>query len=300
MAPIGCEDSQYMNDRLQRAVERRPVASFFVLAFAFTWTFNGIVIGLDMEPSWTAWGIGIVGTFGPTVAAAIVLWLTGGDLRTWFDQLLLWRVRPRWYVATLGIPLLILAGTTVAYVALGGPFDPAQAPAVSMLVIGLVLASIFGSFQEELGWRGFAQPVMQERYGALGASVLIGVVWGLWHLPLFFSPAAPHADWTLLNQVLYFPSIVAMSVILAWIYNGSGGSVLLVTLGHAAINAWTMLVPIDAEVAIVDGAVDEGVVTLLVVPQMSLLILVAVVIAAVFGRRLASGPIPGPERAGLD
>jgi membrane protease YdiL (CAAX protease family) len=84
----------------------------------------------------------------------------------------------------------------------------------------------------------------------------VGVLWGGWHLPLFFDPAAIHSQWPLESQLAYFVGIVAFSILLAWVYNGSGGSILLAMLVHGTENAVGGLVPLDPERAIVDGVPD--------------------------------------------
>jgi membrane protease YdiL (CAAX protease family) len=88
---------------------------------------------------------------------------------------------------------------------------------------------------EELGWRGFALPRLQARHGALRASVALGVVWALWHLPLFAVPGAPQGQ---VPFSLFLAQAVALSVLFAWAYNGTSGSLPIVLLLHASVNTW--------------------------------------------------------------
>jgi membrane protease YdiL (CAAX protease family) len=100
----------------------------------------------------------------------------------------------------------------------------------SVMVLALTLV---GGGQEELGWRGFALPALQERYDALIASVVIGIVWAVWHLPAFAFSIPGYTG----SFALYTLLVVGISIVLTWLYNSSGGSVLLAMLLHGGINA---------------------------------------------------------------
>jgi membrane protease YdiL (CAAX protease family) len=144
----------------------------------------------------------------------------------------MWRVGVRWWVAILLVSILG-AGAVGMSVLLGG-----DSPDVTVTIPGGVALFVFFLFPgsaggEEIGWRGFALPHLQAARSALGASLVLGVVWGVWHLPLYLvgteiRPLSLFAPWVLLT--------VAVSVIYTWIYNGTGGSLLMVLLFHAASN----------------------------------------------------------------
>jgi membrane protease YdiL (CAAX protease family) len=239
-------------------VRSHRVASFFLLAYAIAWSLDAVVLVLGMEPSWTRWIIsGFLSALGPAIAAGIVLSTSGESLRDWLGRVVRWRVHPRWYAAAIGVPVIVAVGSGAVLQLVGGPvdfaafaFDPVS------LGIGILLGTTIGGGQEELGWRGFAQPELQEQYGGLRAAVLIGVFWGGWHLPLFFDPTAIHSQWPLTSQLAYFVGIVAFSILIAWVYNGSGGSILLAMLMHGTENAAGGLVPLDLERAIVEEVPD--------------------------------------------
>ena len=101
----------------------------------------------------------------------------------------------------------------------------------------IYLGNIFigGPIAEEFGWRGFALPKLQARIGALYAGLLIGVIWGLWHLPFFIFPEGASVIGNI-PFVWYLPLVTAWSVLFTWIYNNTNGSVLMMILFHAAIN----------------------------------------------------------------
>lgn len=274
-------------------VDNHPVAAFFVGAFAFTWIVSAPAA--FMEESWTPWVLIYIGSFGPPVSAAVVTWLRGDDVRAWARQIVRWRVGWPWWVAAFGIPIGIVAVTTVVLAAIGGPVDldqPLQSP-ILIAIVFIFGLTVSGGLNEEPGWRGFEQPYLNERYSAFTASLIIGVVWALWHLPYFLIPIAPHSGFTLANQVGWFVSIILLSVILAWAYNNTG-SVLIVMVLHAMVNTADILLPLTPDLLIVDGIIDETAVATVTVTQTLVTLLVVIAIVAYFGRKsLARGEIPG-------
>ena len=100
-----------------------------------------------------------------------------------------------------------------------------------LLLIALVIPAIL----EEVGWRGYALPRLQHSFGALRASLILGVIWAGLHLPLWLLPDFGFADQSI---PLYVVQVMAFSVVLAWLYNATGGSLLLTGIAHAAINGW--------------------------------------------------------------
>ena len=93
---------------------------------------------------------------------------------------------------------------------------------------------------EELGWRGYAQPQLEKRYSSFTAAVILGVLWGFWHLPNFFIPSMPHFEIPLVAFILYTTSL---SVLAAWVLKSTRGSVLLTTLLHGSTNTFGFLTP---------------------------------------------------------
>lgn len=166
------------------AMQRHPLGAFFVIAFAVTWAYEIVVFGL-LGAETILWSI--PATFGPAIAAVLVTHAVDGrpGLRSFLRRLVLWRVDVRWYLFALVVmPAVAVAGYVFMPDAKQNVDGGALAIAgtyVSMLVILMLL----GGGQEEPGWRGFALPRMQERWHPLKASVLLGVIWGVWHLPLF-------------------------------------------------------------------------------------------------------------------
>jgi membrane protease YdiL (CAAX protease family) len=288
---------------LRSRVAAHPIASFFVLAYAISWSIDLAVRFAGMEPSWTRWFFaGFLSALGPPIAAAVVIRVTGGSLRAWLSGLVRWRVHPKWYAAAVGIPVGLTLAAGVVALALGNPIDfgALSVGVLPTFLIGLVLATFVGGGQEEAGWRGYAQPALQERYGAFRAALVVGVLWGGWHLPLFFDPAAPHAAWSPLEQGLYFVGLTGFSVLLAWLYNGTGGSILLVMLMHGAENAAGALVPVDLDVVFVDGVYHAELLWGVYLGHALLTwVLVLVVLAAFGARHLARRSAPTVRSLGV-
>lgn len=277
-----------MASRVGNWIRSHRVASFFVLAYAISWSLDAAVLVLGMEPSWTRWIIsGFLSALGPAIAAGVVLSVSGDSLRDWLGRVVRWRVHPKWYAAAIGIPVIVALGSGAVLQLVGGPVDFASFAFDPMtLGIGILLGTTIGGGQEELGWRGFAQPELQEQYGGLRAAVLVGVLWGGWHLPLFFDSTAIHSQWPLSSQLAYFVGIVAFSILIAWVYNGSGGSILLAMLMHGTENAAGGLVPLDLERAIVEGVPDWVALAPMNVSHAALMWILALVVIGVTGTGL--------------
>lgn len=212
------------------AVDRHPVATFAVLAIAVSWTVWIPALSAINGPA--AKAALIPGAFGPLVAGAIITRLRGDSVRAWLSSTLSWRRSGRWYVAAATVPLGVAFGLGAVMVGLTGGFgDGTLRPALAAFAFNIVFATVLGGGQEEFGWRGFALPSLQARYNALTASILVGLVWALWHAPLFVF------DVYAMNPALYAVSVIAFAVILTWLYNSSRACVPVAILMHGSINA---------------------------------------------------------------
>lgn len=181
----------------------------------------------------------IIGGFGPLFSALAMTGYGAGKsgLRSLVGQAVRWRVPIRWYAAALLLPAAIRFAVLGLHILKGGAFpgltDIDRWLAVPMtFVFVLVLGGPLG---EEVGWRGFSQPRLQNRLGILQSSLIIGLGSALWHLPLFLISSTPQSH---LPLDLFIVRTIALSVISAWIWNRSGRSLLLVLLFHASLNTW--------------------------------------------------------------
>jgi membrane protease YdiL (CAAX protease family) len=173
----------------------------------------------------------LLGGFGPLIAAILAARFDAGGagVRGLFARMRIWRMRAIWYVVALGIFAAIYVAGTAAYRLFGGDdagrwlYPPENAQHVAaMIMMPLV---------EEPGWRGFALPRLQQRYGALRASLVLGVLWALWHAMMFILQGA-----TPVIFVVAMVNIVAGSVVFGWIYNRTRGSLLLAVLAHVGVH----------------------------------------------------------------
>jgi uncharacterized protein len=203
-------------------VERNPLISFFVLAYGLTWPVIPLVSVSQL--------LGLPALFGPALAAIIVTSLAEGKcgLKDLLSRLVRWRVGVRWYAVALGLPAVLALTTTGVQLLLGGS-AAVRLGGLSVLNF-IVFVFVVG---EELGWRGYALPRLLARRSALAASLILGVLWGAWHLPTFFVPGAPQYG---LSFSAFVILTVAYSILFSWVYIYTRGSVLISTLLHGSIN----------------------------------------------------------------
>ena len=212
---------------------------YFVLAFALTWALwvpaaleaRGLISSLPVPATF-------LGAFGPLVAAVLVTAQEGGraGLRSLLGRVLRWRVAPVWYgVAILG-PLALTLCAIALHVVLGGqpPSLGALIGFLPTLVVYVVYMMPTVALGEEVGWRGYALPALQARYNALLASLILGVLWALWHLPVFFNPDTLYSN---LSFGLWLAYAIPLAVLITWVFNSAGGSALMAIFFHAVINA---------------------------------------------------------------
>ena len=164
-------------------------------------------------------------------------------LRAWLSCCLQWRIGWGWWTFALLLPLAVMLLAASLHIALGGDITSAPASGhLLMTVVNLPLVLLLGGpLGEEFGWRGYALPVLQERLGWRVASLGLGLVWGAWHLPLFFIDGTAQAQ---IPLALFLLSVVAMSVVFVWLVNHTAGSVVAALLFHTAINFWPAVVPV--------------------------------------------------------
>jgi uncharacterized protein len=179
--------------------------------------------------------------YTPTVSALLVagLFPGGGGARSVLRQVRNWRVSIGWYAIAVFGPAVLFLLDEVFYLVLGGspPRHWIVLPSVSGFFPGslffIVMGVLAGTIGEEFGWRGFAQPRLQKRYGALKASILVGLVWGTFHLWIL-----PICHCLSLTDVIVtqYLRLIATAIIYAWIYNSTKASLFLVMVAHAAHN----------------------------------------------------------------
>lgn len=233
----------------EHLVRRYPLLSFFLLAYGVSWLAWAPYIlsadGFGVLPfrfpellgDTQLAGIMPGAYLGPLAAAFTVTALTEGraGLRRWRSRLLRWRVGLRWYALTLiGFPVLVLTGTLL----LPGGTAAFHLPGPEFLLLFgamLVMQFFTSGLAEEPGWRDFALHRLQQRLHPLVATLVLGVLWAGWHVPLFLTVwTGRTADAGLLGQFLLMT--LGLTVVITWVYNRAGQSLPLVILVHAAFN----------------------------------------------------------------
>jgi membrane protease YdiL (CAAX protease family) len=217
-------------------VKRHPLITFFVLAYALSWILESPLVFLrDSVTDTQGLILTILASNVPSVLG-IVLTATvfgRGALRKLLGRLLIWRVNPLWYLLLVLGPAALVAGVVPLNALMGGP-----ALSLGMPLLGIAVFLAFhivpgSALGEEIGWRGYVLPRLQSRMSALSAALIIGPIWALWHLPLWLT-GEPGRTPTLYAG--FVVSVIALSVILTWVYNSTRGSLLMVVLLHATYN----------------------------------------------------------------
>ena len=216
------------------------IVAFFAVTFLITWGLIGFYI---LFPRMAVASFGeisgshplfFLATWSPAVSAFVIVFLHAGmtGVRAFASRLFLWRCPSGWVAFVLiGIPVVYLAGSTIK----GGPLmapvpQDGVWPIVNVLVMMLFLGPI-----EEFGWRGVAQPLLQRHMAPLWAGGIIGIVWGVWHLPAFFLAGTVFASW---NFLPFFVGNVVLAVLVTPIFNSTRGSILWPMLFH-----WQLINP---------------------------------------------------------
>jgi len=294
---------------LRGLVARHPASAFLVMAFGFGWTslipillsedgFGVVPIELPLTLVQT-----LATLLGLVLPAFLVTAATGGreGVRDLLNRLLRWRVGVRWYlVATFGLFLAVLLAATSF---LGAP--PLEALGrkwgllFTVFLPGVVLPLLHTNLWEELGWTGYLQSTLQDRHGPLPASLIVAPFFALFHLPALFVSGWIMDEGLSLSQ---FPSAlvqvgvlmvfaVFVRVLIMWLYNGSGRSILIVGLFHAALNVVTgqKVMP-----ELVPG-LNSNLLAAAVVAVLGVLVVVSTRGRMGYGRGRGASPAPEPQ-----
>ncbi len=233
-----------MKSTLAGILHWHPVLAYYILVFLIS--FGGILIalgpggfvGTTATPRTQLWVGGPISLLGPSIAGLLCTGLLYGKpgLRQLLSRLLAWRVGAGWYVfALLTAPVI----TALSLLARSTP--PAIATAsdkLGLLLTGIALGFLSSPFFEELGWTGFATPELRKRFGVLGTGLMMGVLWGLWHYPIFSASGLLSGSLSslLFTLLLLFTWLIPYRILMVWLYDHTH-SLLLVVLMHVPIVA---------------------------------------------------------------
>lgn len=219
--------------------------TYFVLTYLLSW---GIWISIALTGLSNQWLFWLAG-FAPTLSALLLTVFQSGWSGVRRLLRLRWQVRPIWYlISLLGTPLVMLFALGL-HVALGGDWpqyiDPnhlvTSLEQWPLVIVVFMYIFIFTALGEEVGWRAYALPRLQTRFSSFTSSLILGVIWALWHLPLFWMTGNFHqqlpVSWFLLQ-------VLGSTFLYTWMFNRTNGSLLIALLFHTSSNAAIGLLPV--------------------------------------------------------
>lgn len=247
-------------------IERHPVLFFYLLAFAISWLGWLPMVFASHGVPWLQHPVFrmllLLPAAGPTLAAVIVQRVLVGRTETgvWFRSLWRWRIKRKWIIVAIGLPavtVLAARGLAQAFHLPGvrlSPDEDRMGLGMSAFLIALV-----SNLWEEVGWRGFALPRIQSQYFAWCATVIVGILWALWHVPLWVWKGNPMSQYSF---AMWSISTVASAFVYTWSYNSTHGSVFIVALYHVLGNTYGVLLGRGADAA--STVVNVAIVALIV------------------------------------
>jgi membrane protease YdiL (CAAX protease family) len=251
---------QREDDGRMQAVASKLLPAFFLITFGLAWSLFALFVFA------TDWVVGVFGAlsgrnplfilavYSPAIAALALIGFTAGwsGLARFLSRFLLWRASPWWYAfLLLGFPAISFAGAALKGNAMTAPLFTEP---VSALLPVIAFMAVLGSV-EEIGWRGFALPILQRRLVPFWAGLVLGCIWAVWHLPAFMLSGTPQAAWDFMP---FFAGSVACSLVLTSLFNAAGGSILLAMLFHFQMNnpLWPDAQPYDMYVYVLVAVIS--------------------------------------------
>ena len=180
-------------------------------------------------------GLQTICTLSPGLVALILtaVFFKKTGLRSLLNAVVKWRVKFRWYVVVIILGIGLCGLSLLLFNLINSQVN--EPDPVYNFVFYFILILPLSALWEEIGWRGFLLPILQEKYAPLKASLIIGFVWGLWHLPVYLA-IDPYGDKTIIYFLFMFVGCFALSIIATWLYNSTKGSLFICILFHNAIN----------------------------------------------------------------
>jgi membrane protease YdiL (CAAX protease family) len=231
-------------------IKRHPLLAYFALVFAISWGSILIAVGptglfnSEANPALLMQFIYVAALAGPSIAGVLMTGLLHGraGLRNLRSSMLLWRVDLRWYLVALMSAPLLMGATIFALSRTSSVYLPAIVTTdnwAGLLMSGIVMGLVV-SFFEEIGWTGFATPELRKRFGFLSSGIILGVIWGAWHYPLFSGTASEAVSPVLYFGVLLFSFLIPFRILMVWVYDRTK-SVIVVMLMHAPLAAGQLI-----------------------------------------------------------
>lgn len=221
---------------------------FFSLTYVVTWTcfIAAVAVSGSVASAFPALAVVrvlllLLGTFAPSLVALGVTARDNGipGTQALLRRLFEWRVDARWYLFAIGYMVAIKLTVALVHRVITGSWPRFGNEAWYVIVVAILISTPVQA-GEEIGWRGYALPRLAARFGFARASVLLGLIWACWHLPLFFVPGI---DMYGQSFPVWALGVTALSVAITWLYAHTNESLLLVMLMHSAVNQTLGIVP---------------------------------------------------------
>jgi len=220
--------------------------TFLFIAFVWSWVWwfvglHYIAGGLTDQNAKPFVNCLLAGIYGPTLSAIITSLSFGGmaGLGALLKKILLWKAPWYMYAVIVFLPLAFSGSAIGLYALFKGNPGKFNTAGFAIIPVVLVAAIKAGPCGEEMGWRGFLLPEIQKRYSAVVSAIIVGVIWFAWHIPLFWAPigtAVSGGPVTFESVSIFLVFVLCLSCIYTWLFNRSGGSLLMAILIHFSIN----------------------------------------------------------------
>jgi len=225
---------------MSAVVKKYPALSLLVLAMIF-----GAVPLFSIATGLLPPAAAQLGALSSSLAAIVLVAVEGrkGGLRELLGRFLIWRVGIQWWAIALLFVIIPSVAALYLFHLLGGPpVDWSGLPPLYTVVPTFIMLTIAAGIGEEFGWRGFLLPRLQTRHNALVSSLIVGVIWAIWHIPLFYIQGTSQSGQSqggMLPAILgYSVFVIVSSIWFTWVFNNTRGSVLLAAVMHGASNTW--------------------------------------------------------------
>jgi membrane protease YdiL (CAAX protease family) len=221
----------------QPVLGTKTLLAFLAITFGLSWlpmalymTFPDPFTSLFGEIS-TSNPFFILAVYAPSISGIILVWCHYGlkGVGSFFRRLFLWRAPIQWWLfLLLGIPVIIYSAAAI----IGTIGEPFRFSPWYMLFPALLQSLLLGPIGEEFGWRGLVLPILQRRLSPFWASLLLGTVWAVWHVPAFLMSGTPQSAWSFGP---FFVGLLAIAMIMTPLFNASRGSLLIAIFYHLNI-----------------------------------------------------------------
>ena len=222
-------------------VRKYPAVSLLILSMIF-----GMAPVLAVSVGLLPPAASQLGALSASLAAIVLVVIEGrkGGLRELLGRFLIWRVGIQWWIFALFFAIIPSIAALYLFNLLGGPpVDWSGLPPLYSVVPMFIFLTVAAGMGEEFGWRGFLLPRLQTRHNALVSGLIVGAMWAIWHIPLFFIQGTSQYEQQLQGGLLpailgYAVFVIANSIQFTWVFNNTRGSVLLASVLHGASNTW--------------------------------------------------------------